>query len=196
MAISGSVYIHVTDHTNRSIEGALVSAGDASAYTDEKGRALLEIPAGVEIKVEARGYEGQVRFVERKEASRTQLFTLGRAGMPYYYRGKVKVPFEPLPGTIGVLAKAENARDKKKDAKNNIADTAKRVLDIKAFRSREQQAQRGAEQFVALHRIVMGGHISVARHYDIVAFDVKGLAVFRRKCCGAAFRFANEDLVV
>lgn len=128
MAISRSVPIYVTDHTNLPIEGALVSAGDASTYTDEKGRALLDIPAGVEIKVGARGYEGQVRFVERKEASRTQLFTLGRAGMPYYYRGKVKVPFEPLPGTIGVLAKVENARDKKKGAKkDDIADAAKRI---------------------------------------------------------------------
>ena len=128
MATLCSVHIHVTDHTNRPIEGALVSAGDASAYTNQKGRARLEIPAGVEIKVEARGYEGQARFVERKEAWRTQLFTLGRAGMHYYYRGKVKVPFEPLPGTIGVLAKAENARDKKKGAKkNDIADAAKRI---------------------------------------------------------------------
>lgn len=119
MAISRSAHIHVTDHTYRPIEGALVSAGDASAHTDEKGHARLEIPAGVEIKWEARGLEGQARFVEWKEASRTQLFTLGRAGMPYYYRGKVKVPCEPLPGTIGILAKAENARNKKKGAKKS-----------------------------------------------------------------------------
>lgn len=65
------------------------------------------------------GLEGQARFVEWKEASRTQLFTLGRAGMPYYYRGKVKVPCEPLPGTIGILAKAENARNKKKGTKKS-----------------------------------------------------------------------------
>ena len=128
MATSRSVVIHVTDHTNRPIEGALVSAGSASAYTDQKGRARLETAGDVEIKVDARGYEGQARFVERKEAARTQLFTLGRAGMPYYYRGKVKVPFEPLPGTIGVLAKAENAPDKKKGAKKgDIADAAKRI---------------------------------------------------------------------
>jgi hypothetical protein len=82
MAILRSVQIHVTDHTSRPIEGALVSAGDASTYTDQKGRARLEIPADVEIKVVAREYEGQARFLERKEASRTQLFTLGRAGMP------------------------------------------------------------------------------------------------------------------
>jgi subtilisin family serine protease len=124
MATSRYVIIHVTDHTNRPIEGAVVSAGTASAYTDQKGRARLEIAGGVEIQVDARGYEGQARFVERNEASRTQLFTLGRAGMPYYYRGKVKVPFEPLPGTIGVLAKAENAPDRKR---GDIADAARRI---------------------------------------------------------------------
>jgi subtilisin family serine protease len=129
MATSGSVHIHVTDHANSPIEGALVSAGDASAYTDEKGRAWLETPAGVEIKVGARGYEGQARFVERNEASRTQLFALGRTGMPYYYRGKVKVPFEPLPGTIGVLSKAQEARDEKKDAEEtgDLAHVAERI---------------------------------------------------------------------
>lgn len=129
MATSRPIEVHVTDHTNRPIEGALVSAGGASAYTDAKGRAWLEIPAGVEIEVEARGYEGQARFVDRNEASRTQLFALGRAGMPYYYRGKVKVPFEPLPGTIGVLASAEAARKEEEGAeeKGDIADVADRI---------------------------------------------------------------------
>src|SRR5256885_12055226 len=91
--IASALEFRVTDHVSQPIEGALVSAGDASAYTDRKGRARLEIAADSEIKVEARGYEGQARFVERQEASRTQLFTLGRPGLHYYYRGKVKVPF-------------------------------------------------------------------------------------------------------
>ena len=59
MAISRSAHIHVADHTYRPIEGALVSAGDASAYTDEKGHARLEIPAGVEIKLAARGQKAR-----------------------------------------------------------------------------------------------------------------------------------------
>ena len=129
MAISGSVHIHVTDHTNRPIEGALVSAGDASAYTDQKGRARLEIPAGVEIKVEARGYEGQARFVDVKEASRTQLFIarprrhallLSREGeSPVRTASRRRSAYSPRP---------ENARDKKKGAKkDDIADAAKRI---------------------------------------------------------------------
>ena len=44
MAISRSVHIRVTDHTNRPIEGALVAAGESSAYTDEKGNAVTRNP--------------------------------------------------------------------------------------------------------------------------------------------------------
>ena len=127
MAISRSVHIRVTDHTNRPIEGALVAAGESSAYTDEKGNARLEIPGGVELKVEARGFESQARFVDRKEASRAEVFTLGRAGLPYYYRGRVRVPFEPIPGTIGVLLKqpAEQGKGRRKQ-QDALGETAKR----------------------------------------------------------------------
>lgn len=121
MEISQAVQVRVSDHTYRPIEGAQVSAGATAAYTDERGRAWLDLRPGIDLKVEARGYESQVRFVGRKEASRAQLFTLGRGGMPYYYRGKVKVPFEPLAGTIGVLASGDAEKRK------GFADLAKRV---------------------------------------------------------------------
>ena len=63
MTTSHSIQICVTDHAFRPIAGALVSADDASAYTDGNGRARLEVPDGTSIKVEARGYEGQERTV-------------------------------------------------------------------------------------------------------------------------------------
>jgi hypothetical protein len=110
MAVS-ALEFRVTDHANRPIEGARVAAGKASAYTDARGRAQLQGVTELEIHVEALGFERQTRVVDRKEAGRMQLFTLGRAGMPYYYRGKVKVPFEPLPGTIGVLAQSTTKGD-------------------------------------------------------------------------------------
>jgi len=124
--------IHVTDYANRPIEGAHVSAEQELAYTDEKGRAQLAGAAGLEIQVKARGFEGQSRVIQRKEVGRTQLFTLGRPGMLYYFRGKVKVPFEPLPGTIGVLAKPADAKKRKKGAKEediaaSVAAAAERI---------------------------------------------------------------------
>ena len=105
--------IHVTDHANRPIEGAAVVAGQGSLrYTDAKGRVRIA-DDGLAITVEARGFEAQSRVLDYKERERIQLFTLGRPGMPYYYRGKVKVPFEPLPGIIGVLSKPIAPSEKK-----------------------------------------------------------------------------------
>jgi hypothetical protein len=110
--VASALEFRVVDHANRPIEGARVAAGEASVYTDAKGRAQLKGVAELKVQVEAQGFEGQTRVVERKEAEGMQLFTLGRPGMHYYYRGKVKVPFEPFPGTIGVLAKRKNGATK------------------------------------------------------------------------------------
>lgn len=130
--VASALEFRVTDHANRPIEGARVAAGEASAYTDAKGRAQLKGVAELKIQVEARGFEGQTRVVEPKEAGRMQLFTLGRPGMHYYYRGKVKVPFEPLPGTIGVLAKPAKGKERRKEATNEdvaapVAAAAERI---------------------------------------------------------------------
>lgn len=128
MATSRSIQVRVTDHTNRPIEGARVSADASVAFTDEKGFARLALPGGLDLRVEARGFEGQARFVGGKGASGTQLFVLGQPGMPYYYRGKVKVPFDPLPGMVGVLRKppAERGKGRRKQPED-LADTAKRL---------------------------------------------------------------------
>lgn len=128
MAASRSIQIRVTDHTNRPIEGARVSAEAAVVFTDEKGFARLAQPGGIDVRVEARGFEGQTRFVGGKATSGTLLFVLGRTDMPFYYRGKVKVPFDPLPDTIGVLRKqpAEQGKGRRKQ-QDSLADTAKRL---------------------------------------------------------------------
>lgn len=53
-------------------------------------------------QVAARGYDAQQRAVVVGTAALAEAFVLGRKGMPYYYRGRVRVPFEPLPDRIGV----------------------------------------------------------------------------------------------
>lgn len=127
MATAQTLRIHVADHTSQAIEGALVTAGAATVYTDEKGNAQLELASGGEVRVEARGYEGQARVIDRKDATRLQVFTLGREGMPYYYRGRVKVPFEPRPDTIGVLQKPQREQEKeRRDRQDAIQETARK----------------------------------------------------------------------
>lgn len=124
MTTTGSLQIQVLNYANRPIEGARVSAGQAFAYTDAKGRAQLEVAEELDIQVDARGYESQTRLISYREAGRKQFFTLGRPGMPYYYRGKVKVPFEPLPGTIGILAKPVDKQKQKKKRSTQEEETA------------------------------------------------------------------------
>ena len=87
--VASALEFRVVDHANRPIEGGRVSLREsASVYTDAKGRAQLKGVAELKIKVEAQGFEGQTRVVERKEAGEMQLFTLGRSGMHYYYPRK------------------------------------------------------------------------------------------------------------
>jgi subtilisin family serine protease len=105
--MTSSIKIVVVDPDNRPLQGALVSAGDAAAATDEKGRAELPAAAGAELRAEAAGFAGQGRILRPEDEGRTQRFVLGRPDMPYYYLGRVKVPYEPLPGVVAVLTRSE-----------------------------------------------------------------------------------------
>lgn len=72
------------------------------------------LPAGdYLITAAAEGYEAQERQIELTGGTGEELFILGHKGQPAYYRGRVRVPFEPLPGLLGIVArhdpKAPNA---------------------------------------------------------------------------------------
>lgn len=103
--VASALEFRVTDYANQPIDGARVSAGGASARTDATGRARLDGITDLKLQVEADGFAGQTRIVESEDAGRIQFFMLGRPGMLHFFRGKVEVPFEPLPGVIGVLAR-------------------------------------------------------------------------------------------
>jgi subtilisin family serine protease len=53
-------------------------------------------------QVTVRGYDAQERAVALGTAAGAETFVLGRKGMPFYYRGRVRVPFEPRADRIGV----------------------------------------------------------------------------------------------
>lgn len=143
MGSAPAVRIHVADYNNRPIDGAVVRAGSVSASTDEKGNAQLELPTEGELRVEARGYEGQARFVTRKEAARAQLFTLGRPGMPFYFRGRVKVPFEPQPALIGILLKPRALPEKGGRARLDAVGEVARRFGGEVLRATANFAQSG-----------------------------------------------------
>lgn len=55
----------VTDHANRPIADARVTAGEATAYTDAKGLATLEWAGRDDtIRIEARGLQAQERTLD------------------------------------------------------------------------------------------------------------------------------------
>src|SRR3990167_679866 len=57
------------------------------------------------LRVEASGYEPDERKVRVGADGLKEIFILGKKGMPFYYRGKVKVPFEPKFNLLGVSVK-------------------------------------------------------------------------------------------
>jgi hypothetical protein len=136
--VASALEFRVTDNANQPIEGARVSAGGASVRTDATGRARLDGITDLKVQVEADGFEGQTRIVERKETGRIHFFTLGRPGMLHFFRGKVEVPFEPLPGTIGVLAK----QTPRKDTAGSVEAAAERI-GARIIRSGKNFARSG-----------------------------------------------------
>ena len=109
MASNPMTVVLVTDYENRPLEGARVFAGDAQGFTDARGRVEISLATiSPQLRVEADGFESQTRELTPRETSQLQPFLLGKSGMPFYYRGKVRVPFEPQRGVIGILWRESN----------------------------------------------------------------------------------------
>ncbi|NBD31920.1 MAG: S8 family serine peptidase, partial [Cyanobacteria bacterium] len=57
------------------------------------------------LHAEAEGLESDQREVQVDPAGTKEIVLLGQPGLPFYYRGKVKVPFEPPADLLGVSVK-------------------------------------------------------------------------------------------
>lgn len=66
------------------------------------------------LRAEAKGFEPDQRGVKVDPGGLKERFILGKKGMPFYYRGKVKVPFEPPIDLLGVSIRP-NLIDKEED---------------------------------------------------------------------------------
>lgn len=64
------------------------------------------------LTVTARGFEKQSRTLNLPHPATPVEFIIGKRGMPYYYRGVVKTPFESRPELIGVTLRAESDGEK------------------------------------------------------------------------------------
>lgn len=70
------------------------------------------------IKVSAKGFAGQERIIVLPHQATVEEFVLGNKGMPYYYRGRVKTPFEPKPELVGITVNP------------SIEDGERRILEL------------------------------------------------------------------
>jgi subtilisin family serine protease len=102
--------VRVTTFDRRPVAQARVTAQSAAgavatATTDPEGRARLPRADASDllVRVEAPGLEAQERTVSGERPERVELFMLGPPGMPFYYRGTVRVPFQPINDAVGVL---------------------------------------------------------------------------------------------
>jgi subtilisin family serine protease len=108
---NGTIEIRVCDYKRRPLNGAHVSAGRHAGQTDANGRLRLDVSEADVLEVEMPGYQGQKRAIAGRDRERMQVFLLGCEGMPFYWRGLVKVPFQPLPGLIGIMTVAGKEGD-------------------------------------------------------------------------------------
>jgi subtilisin family serine protease len=102
--------VRVTTYDCRPVAQARVTAqrrdgAVATATTDAKGRARLHRSDASDLlaRVEAAGLEPQERSVSGERPEHVELFVLGPPEMPFYYRGTVRVPFQPIDDAVGVV---------------------------------------------------------------------------------------------
>lgn len=113
---------------------ALVRDGATGLFTaevPERGRFTLVVAA--------RGMERQIRTIELPHPAPVE-FVLGRRGMPYYYRGVVKTPFDPKPDLLGVTLNAQA------DPEASAARLAKR-FELSPVEAGEQIRRNGVRVF-------------------------------------------------
>ena len=140
--------IQVMSFDNQRVPHARVTAQRQgrsifSGTTDERGRIRIERDDGAEllIRVDAPGFAADERPVTGDRPEHVELFVLGRAGMPFYYRGKVRVPFEPVDDAVGIVMRDDRERDE--DAVIALADRIASSVGVEILRSQGNFARSG-----------------------------------------------------
>jgi subtilisin family serine protease len=113
--------VQVFDYTGKRLSGAVVELLDfrkkttALSYNRVMGNYLSgKLKSGVyQLRAAVTGLSSQIRDVRIDSGDNEEIFMLGKKGMPYYYRGQTKVPFQPLPQYIGVILKNADEAEKR-----------------------------------------------------------------------------------
>ena len=111
VSMEANLKVEVLDLQHRRVTKAKVEVTDEQSKkktsaklntTSDVFEATLTAPDLYSIRVTLQEHEAQTRKVQVNPGEHEETFVMGKKGMPFYYRGRVKVPFEPLPGLIAV----------------------------------------------------------------------------------------------
>jgi hypothetical protein len=103
---------------------------EARLQWDERfGLFRAEIPGrgNYTLTVSARGFEQQSRSIDLPKPDTAVEFVLGRRGMPFYYRGEVKTPFEPRPELVALTWRAGAAGRGQGEGPDRLRELAKEL---------------------------------------------------------------------
>ncbi len=123
--------MRVTDHEYRPVPDARVTlrAEDSERTlprVDKKGGYRLEdiAPGRYQLRVQAKGFENDEREVRLDPGDHHEPFILGRPGMPFYYRGKIRVPFEPLDDLLAIVMPDPGDPEEMKSQRSDVVKLA------------------------------------------------------------------------
>lgn len=113
--------VSVTAYDGRPVAGAQVTRTDrtptrSTATTDERGNARFDAPPAdaASVTVIAPGFAPDQRAIGEGYPIRpdgVEQFVLGPVGWPHFYRGRVRVPFQPVLDAVGVRLEPRATED-------------------------------------------------------------------------------------
>lgn len=96
-----------------SVEAKKDSAIYKATYNTLSGRyEFKNLERGIyELSITAEGYETQKKSISINQIPLSEMIILGKTGMQFYYRGAIKVPFEPNFTTFGVVIGGDSVKN-------------------------------------------------------------------------------------
>lgn len=129
-----NIKIQVFDFNNKRIQDAKVELTDQKERTtvvpfnSKSGsyETTIITPGNYILKASLKEYSTESREISINAGENEELFILGLKGMPFYYRGNVKVPFEQLPNYLGIVLKDIDNVDNLQKYKDRLNEIAKK----------------------------------------------------------------------
>ncbi|HSK17690.1 MAG TPA: S8 family serine peptidase [Longimicrobiales bacterium] len=145
-------------------------------------------PGRYTASVAHRGSERQQRRVDVQPAGNQEVFILGPRGLPFYYRGRVKTPFEPRPELVALVL-----RHVRGEADREVEQIA-RGLGLEPVEVSEEIRQARGRIFRLPGRAAAEGSAEIARRLEAVrSVEHAGFVVGLRD---ESVSFLTDELIV